>query len=675
MPSASSLTGQPYRFGPFRLDPLRRLLTRDGEPVPLSPKSIEVLLYLLQHAGEDISKQELLRGVWSGLNVEENNLTYHLSVIRKALGESPERRSFIATIPGYGYRFVAPVEMGTNEAPAPSSVSEPRPRRASWKVTGAAALLFSAVLGGWWWASRPRSQTGQIVPLTFDRAEDTQPDISPDGTRVVFISNRAGRPHVWRMQADGSHPVNLTPGQPDCDTPAWSPDGQRIAYQRALPDGSTAIFVMDANGSHVRRASTGTGARASWSPDSKRVAFQSRRDGSTGIFVTSADGGPEIRLTGAGVNAFDPAWSPDGSRILHARGVGGRLQLFVMDAGGRNARQLLDWPGRDASVPAWAPDGRRIVFNGSAGETAHLYFANSDGTEPARLTTGTCSEREASWSRDGQRIYFESDCRGNADIYFARVPAGTGLRLTFDIGEDLNPSVWGERVAFASNRAGNMHIFVKDNPAAKARQVTSGSSYEDAPAWSPNGAWLAFSSNRTGIEQIYVARADGTGMRQVTHGASASQAAWSRDGTRLAITGKGRNLAIVDLAGRAERVLDVQAEWPSFSPDGRQIAFGSPQSGTHQVYVISAQGGEARAITSAAHPASHPSWSPGGRIAFECVCGFGTQIYSMLPDGTDLRPITRTLLRNIGAQFSADGRRLVFATNRDGNFEIYELEP
>lgn len=672
MAFVSGLSGQVFRFGPFQLDPLRRSLTRDGDPVTLSPKSFEVLLYLLQRAGDDVGKQELLRDVWPGLNVEENNLTYHLSVIRKALGESPERRTFITTIPGHGYRFVAPVE-SVIEAETVFA----RPHRIPWQW-GAVALAVVLSAAAWWSVRRATRESGPIVQLTSDRAEDTQPDISPDGTHVVFISNRAGHPHVWSMRADGSHAVNLTPGQPDCDTPAWSPDGRRIAYQRALPDGHTAIFVMDADGSHVRRVSTGTGARASWSPDGKRVAYQSHREGSTGIFTSSPDGGPETRLTGADVNAFDPAWSPEGARILHVRSVGARLQLFVMDSNGSHARQLLDWAGRDASVPAWSPDGHRIVFSGASGDTTHLYFAKADGTEVARLTPARCAEREASWSRDGQRIYFESDCRGNSDIYYARVPSGTGHRLTFDVGEDRSPSAWGDRVAFASNRAGNMHIFVQDD-AGKVRQLTSGAFDDDVPAWSPDGTQLAFSSKRGGVEQIYVMRADGSGMRPVTRGpVPASQAAWAPDGKRLAITGRGRDLTIVDLAGGAEQVIASvagSAEWPAFSPDGKRIAFSSPRGGAHQVYVVDTEGGPPRAITNAAHPASHPTWSRGGRIAFECLCGFGTQIYSVLPDGTDSRALTSTLPRNIGAQFSPDSWRLLFATNRDGNFELYELEP
>lgn len=673
MPSAN---GQNYQFGPFRLDPLRRALSRDGAQVTLSPKSFEVLHYLVQRAGEDVSKQDLLRDVWPGLNVEDSNLTYHLSVIRKALGETPDRRNYIATIPGHGYRFVAPVEHAAQAAPV---ALPPAPARWGARRSGTVGLaLILLALGLWWGTRQARQPPAQVEQLTFDRAEDTQPDISPDGSRLVFVSNRAGHPHIWSMRPDGSDPLNLTPAQPDCDTPAWSPDGRRIAYQRALGDGRSAIFVMDADGSHAQRVSAGSGSRATWAPDSARLAFQSRRDGSTGIFVTSAGGGLETRLTDPSINAFDPAWSPDGSRLVHTRGVGGRLQLFLMDANGAHPRQLLDWPGRDATVPAWSPDGRRIVFNGTEGDATYLYFMHADGTEPARLTTGHCLEHEASWSRDGQRIYFESDCRGNSDIYSARVPASTGQRLTFDVGEDLNPSAWGERVAFASNRAGNLHIFVQDTLAGQARQLTTGNFSDDAPAWSPDGQWLAFSSNRGGPEQIFLTHADGSGLRQVTHGSSrSSEAAWSPDGSRLAVAGPGRTLSTMALDGGATRVVapaSQQAEWPAFSPDGQMLAFSSPGSGTHQVYVVPVQGGAPHAITDAAHPASRPAWSR-GRIAFECLCGFGTQIFSMLPDGADVRPITHTLPRNVSAQFAPGGRRLVFATNRDGNFEIYAVEP
>jgi DNA-binding winged helix-turn-helix (wHTH) protein len=99
-----------YRFGPFCLDPVRRRLLRDGEPVPVTPKAFDTLLALVRQSGETLGKDDLMRQVWPGAVVEENNLNQNITALRKSLGDSRHASRYIATIPGLGYRFVAEVE-------------------------------------------------------------------------------------------------------------------------------------------------------------------------------------------------------------------------------------------------------------------------------------------------------------------------------------------------------------------------------------------------------------------------------------------------------------------------------------------------------------------------------------------------------------------------------------
>lgn len=99
----------PYLFAEFQLDPLRRVLLKSGRPVALNPKAVELLLALVERRAEILSKDDLLSDVWPDQIVEENNLTVHISALRKALGEKKGAHQFIVTIPGRGYRFVANV--------------------------------------------------------------------------------------------------------------------------------------------------------------------------------------------------------------------------------------------------------------------------------------------------------------------------------------------------------------------------------------------------------------------------------------------------------------------------------------------------------------------------------------------------------------------------------------
>src|SRR5262245_59223912 len=98
-----------YEFGSFRLDAAERLLSRDGEAVPLSPKAFDLLLALVERQGRLIEKDELMKLVWPDTFVEEANLSYTISLIRKALGPDAEPQQFIETVPKHGYRFIAEV--------------------------------------------------------------------------------------------------------------------------------------------------------------------------------------------------------------------------------------------------------------------------------------------------------------------------------------------------------------------------------------------------------------------------------------------------------------------------------------------------------------------------------------------------------------------------------------
>src|SRR5215813_1116324 len=112
-----------YEFGPFRLDAAERLLSRYGETVPLPPKAFDLLLALIDHHGHLIEKDELLKAVWPDTFVEEVNLSYNVSLIRKALGEGENGQRFIETVPKRGYRFVGDVrEM---EESATATTEEP----------------------------------------------------------------------------------------------------------------------------------------------------------------------------------------------------------------------------------------------------------------------------------------------------------------------------------------------------------------------------------------------------------------------------------------------------------------------------------------------------------------------------------------------------------------------
>lgn len=246
------------------------------------------------------------------------------------------------------------------------------------------------------------------------------------------------------MAADGSARRALgivpPPGVADAE-PAWSPDARRLAFTRILPLRTEEDF--DRSQVHVAEAD-GTGVRAvtplrartvdqtpAWSPDGRRLAFARFRGGTsriaTWIAVVDADGGGERtlvtqRLDERWRSVGQPAWSPDGRLIAFTRtslGRGARFRhsIEVVEAEGGRPRTLV----RDARSPAWSPDGSRIAFasvrdrNGTqcgsdqCTYNGEIYVASADGTNPVRLTRNEGDDDEPDWSADGARIAFSSD--------------------------------------------------------------------------------------------------------------------------------------------------------------------------------------------------------------------------------------------------------------------------
>jgi DNA-binding winged helix-turn-helix (wHTH) protein/TolB-like protein len=157
MKTSTSADGSPplYEFGEFRLVPSQRQLLRSGEAVHLTPRVFDTLLFLVEHRGRVLTKDELLAAVWPGVIVEDNNLGQAISKLRQAFGEAPGDKRFIATVPGRGYRFVAEVaEVAAGEAESRAAARLPlvdeepssRHRLTPWQLAAATALLVAGIV-------------------------------------------------------------------------------------------------------------------------------------------------------------------------------------------------------------------------------------------------------------------------------------------------------------------------------------------------------------------------------------------------------------------------------------------------------------------------------------------------------------------------------------------------
>src|SRR5215218_2174888 len=166
-----------YEFGPFRLDPVKRRLLRDGETLRLTPKAFDLLLVLVEESGRTVGKDELFEKVWAGTVVEENNLNQNITALRKSLGDSRQESQYIATIPGVGYRFVAEVKkaeltQSRKEAKRDAKVVAPEVRKPTRMFRYALLLLVPLVLVAiayaWYTREKPRPAISSIMVLPLE---------------------------------------------------------------------------------------------------------------------------------------------------------------------------------------------------------------------------------------------------------------------------------------------------------------------------------------------------------------------------------------------------------------------------------------------------------------------------------------------------------------------------
>lgn len=558
-------TGELYEFGPFLLDPAKRILLRNNRLVPLQLKAFQILLILVRNSEQVVLKDDLMKEVWPDSFVEESNLAQNIYVLRKTLNPASDNPQYIVTIPGRGYSFTSKVRVLTPEEPGlapadsrsspdqqptlrpgdaiPTNVHASRSKTllavAVLLLIGAAFLLRPAVPPPRVTRIRQITQIGTLVhntrPLTdgpriyfraWQNNERALRAVSTAGGEVFSIENSIPSFDVDDIAADGSEflEVNLADMAPLSHSSGPYGTLWRVPMPTGSPQPVGALRTSE----------------AAWSPDGKTVAYAY----ASGLYCANADGSGAHRVAALPEDPFYLAWSPDGRRLRFTVANPARTGYDIgeVDLPSGVVRTFLS-ESPDASVPwvgGWTPDGRYFLYTAVTDGIRNVWAIREKksllrrvDTRPVQLTNGPFSFYIVTPGRDGKHA-------------FAVGEQGRGQLLRYDA-------------------AGRQFI-----PYAQGLSA-------DHIAYSPDGQWMAYIEFPQGV--LVRSRVDGTDRRQLTFP-------------------------------------PMRALSPQWSPDGSRIVFAasSQSGGLGKIYLVSAGGGEPQLVSPRSDDRqSYPSWTPGGK--------------------------------------------------------------
>ena len=514
-----------------------------------------------------MTREAIQQLIWSNDTVVDFEVGINRCVrrIRSALLDDADAPRYLETVPRVGYRFIAPVEAPATEAVLPTEViPTPLPTRqpAKRKALVLAVLGFLTALAVALWLISNRSHLPadlQVTPLAVSLGDQFTPTFSPDGRQVAFTWNGEGQDNFdiyLKLVSSSSRALRLTTNKDVDYSPAWSPDGEWIAFCRGSDTRGGAVWMVPALGGAERKVvdlnalGSPWNRALAWSRDSKNLVVSVELAGQSkkGLHLVNVDTGAVSQMTTPAASEEDmyPAVSPNGRTVAFTRDVGrGVSSILLTPFAGGTPRTIPAPQARYVynARPAWTPDGSRVAFVSNAGGDYHLWLSPVQGSgAPQEIAAVGDGIQDAVFSATGQ----------------------LGLvRQT----EDSN--IWTV----------DLRSSVPNEP-SKAKRIFASTRTEESPAVRPDGQQIAFASNRSGYGEIWNGRVDGSDLMQVSY-------------LENPVTGS-----------------------PDWSPDGRRIVFDSRAGGRPQLYIISADGGKAAALPTGEGMSVVPHWSPDGRYIY-----------------------------------------------------------
>jgi DNA-binding winged helix-turn-helix (wHTH) protein len=631
-----------YRLGDWVVDPALCTLTTAGAARKLEPKAMDVLVVLLERAGQVVTPAEILDAVWADRVVEEGAVAQRISQIRSALGDDRQHPRFIENIPRRGYRTVVPVTtIGGGQVPMTPSPNTVRSEPAQGAAAGsarhrwmavpivAAAVVVAFGVGSRWSGTSPAAD-GPPIPARVTRfmvwlPQDValrglgQIEISADGRRIVAGTVTPGESRLSRRELDGLGFQPIEGAENVGRAFALSPDGAWVAFfdtkrsrlMKVPISGGSPLAVCDPGGDLWNIA---------WGPDN-RIVYAG--DAYPGLMQVASSGGSPTPLTIPETGEFhkQPAFLADGSALvvtIGERGAttrsadmvaavsleSGALTRLTLGASPRvSARQHLIYY-RDNALWAARFDTQRLELIG----------------ESVAVARGIRYLGSASYAvaEDGTLVYLpDIDFSDRALVWVD--PSGAEHPLAVEPRPYLWPRVSpaGDRVAVVIDARGGADLWVLALERGTATRLTFDESREASPVWTHDGRHIIYSSNR--MDDLFRVAADGSGApEQLTDNAYYQFAGGvTRDDRYIVFSQYGSDARRHDIgvmSNEHEPSIDMvlRSEFTetllSLSPDDKWLAYSGDRTGRMESYVRPFPVVESPAWPISAGGGIHPMW-------------------------------------------------------------------